>query len=399
MTRFPAGLALLLSFNIPVMAAQNLEDGFVERLLAARSDRFGAVLERASEYRLQILLSEVVPDGTGGTGLRRRGYRVDAEYFYPASAIKLCAAISAVTVVESHAGVSLETPMRFHPLFEGETLETDDPSNLAGGTITVGHEIRRLFLVSDNEAFNRLYELTGHREINQLMHRAGLPSARVLHRLSEFRSPEEHRRTPRIDFLLGDQTTLTVPARDSELLWRNEGLAGLEVGSAYMTGGERLEESLSFRDKNRISLVDLQDLLILLLRPDIELGKLGFRLAEAHREFLRRAMSEYPAESRNPTYDGVEFPDEYVKFLLPGLLRVAPESEVSIFNKVGRAYGFSVENAYVVHRPSERAFFLTVALYTNPNGVLNDDDYAYEEVADPFLADLGETVARKLWDR
>ena len=36
-------------------------------------------------------------------------------------------------------------------------------------------------------------------------------------------------------------------------------------------------------------------------------------------------------------------------------------------------------------------------LYTNRNGILNDDRYEYEEIADPFLADLGEAVARTLW--
>lgn len=36
-------------------------------------------------------------------------------------------------------------------------------------------------------------------------------------------------------------------------------------------------------------------------------------------------------------------------------------------------------------------------LYTNADGVLNDDEYEYETVADPFLADLGEVVARAVW--
>lgn len=381
------------------MVAQTFEDGWVERLLSAHPERFGGVLARSREHRLQILVSEVTTSDAGRVSLRRHGYRVDAENFYPASAIKLAGAVAAATVVESLDGVSFETPMRFHPLFEGEELETDDPSNLAGGKITVGHEIRKLFLVSDNEAFNRLYELTGHREINELMHEAGLSSVRILHRLDEFRSPEDQRKTPRIDFLPDGGEMLTIPERESEALWENEGLAGLEIGAAHVSGGKKVEAPLSFRHKNRISLIDLQDLLVLTLRPDIDLGKPGFELNEPHRDFLRRAMSEVPAESENPAYDPAEFPDDYVKFVLPGLLRVAPKSAFSIFDKTGRAYGFSLENAYVEHRPSGRAFFLTAVLYTNPNGVLNDDDYAYEDVADPFLADLGEMVARSFWSR
>jgi hypothetical protein len=36
-------------------------------------------------------------------------------------------------------------------------------------------------------------------------------------------------------------------------------------------------------------------------------------------------------------------------------------------------------------------------LYTNDDGVLNDDRYEYQAVAEPFQADLGEAVARWLW--
>ena len=85
--------------------------------------------------------------------------------------------------------------------------------------------------------------------------------------------------------------------------------------------------------------------------------------------------------------------DGWVKFLLEGARRVDPG--VRIYNKVGRAYGFSVENAYLVDGEGERAFFLTVALYTNPNGVLNDGVYAYEKLADPFFLALGEGFARE----
>ena len=35
-------------------------------------------------------------------------------------------------------------------------------------------------------------------------------------------------------------------------------------------------------------------------------------------------------------------------------------------------------------------------LYTNADGVLNDDAYEYEQVADPFMADLGQVVLTQL---
>ena len=71
-------------------------------------------------------------------------------------------------------------------------------------------------------------------------------------------------------------------------------------------------------------------------------------------------------------------------------------------NKLGRAYGFSVDNAYVDWREGEggekgarrRAFFLAATIETNANGVVNDDRYEYEPVADAFMEHVAETVAR-----
>ena len=85
-----------------------------------------------------------------------------------------------------------------------------------------------------------------------------------------------------------------------------------------------------------------------------------------------------------------------MKFLFPGLDRVAPRGAFTIYNKVGLAYGFMIENAYVVHEPSGRSLFVTAAIYANPNATLNDNIYGYETTSLPFLADLGEAIGRHL---
>ena len=70
---------------------------------------------------------------------------------------------------------------------------------------------------------------------------------------------------------------------------------------------------------------------------------------------------------------------------------------IRIYNKIGQAYGFTTENAYVVDTATDRSFFLAATIYTNDDGVLNDDQYEYATVAEPFMADLGEAVVRYLW--
>lgn len=362
----------------------------------ALAERLRALVDDPARFRLQILVSKVVPGET--PSLERHAFRVDAEYVYPASAIKTCAAVAAVLALEE-LGVALEAPLAFHPLFGDELYEREDPSNLNDGVISVHHELRKLFLVSDNRAYNRLYELVGHRELNERMWAAGLTSMRLQHRLAEPRSREDNLRTPRIEILAVDDTPREVSARTSDLLFDNADLAGIDVGRAHVDANDVVvEQPLSFLHKNWMSLVDLQDMNVLLVRPDLDVGAPGFPLTSSGRSALVGAMSEYPSESSNPRYDANEYPRTWGKYLLAGLERVLPAERWRIANKVGRAYGFSIENAYVEDRATGRAFFVTAVVYTNANGVLNDGVYEYDAIADPFFVELGEELARALID-
>jgi len=367
----------------------------------AGSPTLTSFARRAAELRLQIVVGRLEDGPEGRPTLRQTTWRADAEYFYPASAIKTFGAIAALeTLAELRAEIGLpldrDTPLAYHPLFEGETLEQEDPSHLADGTITVGHEIRKLAIVSDNEAFNKLYELAGQDGIARSLRRVGLTAPRIVHRLSEPRSAEENRRLPRIDFT-GSSFRHTLPERTSDPLEPPPPMPGLLVGSAYIAGDERVDGPMDFSGKNRMSLVDLQRGLCKLLRPDADCGGGGsFAIGEDDRAFLLAAMTEYPRESADPRFDPAEYADDWGKRLLPGLLRVGPQERWRIVNKTGEAYGFSIENAWIEDRVTGRGMFVAATIYTNADGVLNDDRYEYDEVARPFFLELGEAVGRML---
>jgi hypothetical protein len=366
--------------------------------LLDRTATLREVTARAAEYRLQVVVGTVA-EQDGRKVLTQRGFRLGEEYFYPASSVKLFAAVAALERLaelraESGLPLALDTPLVYHPLFEGEVLEDADPSHVAGGTITLGHEIRKLFLVSDNEAFNKLYEFVGQDRLAASLERSGLGDARIVHRLAEPRSAEENRRFPRIDFRLPD-SVFTLPERTSEPLAALPTMPGLQVGTAHLTDAGRVDEPLDMAAKNRIALADLQRGLCKVVQPDVDCGGGGaFELSDADRSFLLAVMSQLPRQSKDPVYD---HPDDFVKFFLPGLARVVPAERLRIYNKIGQAYGFTTENAWIVDLRTGRSFFFAATLYTNADGVLNDDVYEYREVAAPFLADLGEAVARELW--
>lgn len=357
------------------------------------------VVAKAETYRLQVLLGTIEEDANGRSSLKQVAFRADAEYFYPASSVKLFAAIAALERLsqlrsETQLDLTVDTPLVYHQQFEETAPVEQDETNLENQAITLHHEIRKLFLVSDNEAFNRLYEFVGQDRLNESLARAGMPNARIVHRLAEPRSAEENRSTPRIDFSTDNGVLFSLPSILSQPLPEIPPIAGLEVGKGYLSGDKRVDRPMDFSTKNRVSLHDLQKGLCKLVRPDVDCGDGGaFDLSPEHRALLLQSMSQFPRESANPVYPVADYPDAYVKYLLPGLEKIA-RGRFRIYNKIGQAYGFTTENAWVEDTRTGRGFFLTATIYTNADGILNDDQYEYQTVALPFYGALGEALGQ-----
>ena len=59
-----------------------------------------------------------------------------------------------------------------------------------------------------------------------------------------------------------------------------------------------------------------------------------------------------------------------------------------IANKSGWAYGYLTDTAYIRDTRSGREFIISASI-VNANQTFNDDEYEYEELGVPFLAELG----------
>ncbi|MEN9813913.1 MAG: hypothetical protein RL479_2599 [Verrucomicrobiota bacterium] len=93
----------MVKFALPLLAAATVLTGApvpsprdLAALFAANAERLGPVLRDPAAHRVQVLLAEPVrlPDGT--FGVRRSAFGDPAKYFYPASTVKLSAAVAAL---------------------------------------------------------------------------------------------------------------------------------------------------------------------------------------------------------------------------------------------------------------------------------------------------------------
>ncbi|GAA5526077.1 hypothetical protein Maes01_02671 [Microbulbifer aestuariivivens] len=352
-----------------------------------------AVMADPEPHRLQIIYTRIDRDRHNNPELREYHYGLDNNrYFYPASTVKLPISLLALEWLAEQdvEGLTSATTMLTDAAAPAQTSAYRDPT-AESGTPSIGHYIKKILLVSDNDASNRLYELLGQDYINQKLANKGLRHTLINHRLSTAMTEEENRQYNPIRFIdAAGETILSLPARHSDTRYINT--SHPKLGKAYIAAGERIPTPMDFTTKNRLSLGDLDGVMKRLIFPQLFAQSERFALREEDRALLLRYMSMLPPDSSEPAYSAKEYPHNYSKFLMfGGEPRQIPE-HIKIFNKTGWAYGHVIDSAYIVDLKNRVEFFLSAVIYANKNDTLNDDDYQIDEVAKPFLRELGGLI-------
>ena len=368
-------------------------NGSMEQLLQSQPKRFATVMADPDKYRVQIIYTQIDRDAANRPSFTSYTYGVDpARYFYPASTVKLPTALLALEKVNDLAipGLTRDTTMLTGVASDWQTPALTDPSS-PSGLPSIGHYIRKILLVSDNDAFNRLYEFIGQQSLNESMHEKGYRNTRIFHRLEVARNAAENAITNPVTFVDGDTVVYTQAAQTSDADYAHD--EPILLGRAEIVNGERLERPKDFSGNNVFPLQDQHDVMQALMFPQYVTEQRRFRLTEDDYRFVYRNMSEYPGRSGIAEYaDPAQYPDGYVKFLMYGGSAATIPDNIRIFNKPGDAYGFLTDCAYIVDFEHGVEFLLAATIYTNENGTFNDDTYEYDEIALPFLRDLGMAI-------
>lgn len=349
------------------------------------------VLADSTKYQVQILYTRIDRNEHGNPLFTDFSFNLgDEHYFYPASTVKLPIALLALEWLEEQnvEGLTLETTMLTDSVRASQIPALRD-STSQNGLPSIEHYIKKILLVSDNDAANRLYELLGLDYINRKLGEKGLNNTVITQRLSFPISPEENRHFNPIRFVdKSGKTLLDIPARHTDSVYSVPGNPVL--GKAHYLNDSLIQGPMDFSFKNKFALSDLHGVVKRITFPGAFVGDERFNLNEEHRNFILKYMSMLPGESDFPKYDTKEFYDGYSKFFMFGASESPIPKHFRVFNKTGWSYGYMIDGSYFVDFEKGVEFLVSAVVYSNEDGILNDNKYDYEEIGKPFFAELGE---------
>lgn len=388
----PAG-SLKAAVVVPVTDSSKT-DSMLVQLLQQYPQYFNTVLKNTQQWNVQFIYTQIDKGVNGIPALKNYFFNVNpAQYFYPASTVKLPICLLALQRLNElkQQGIDRNTTMITEANEDGQTVVYNDPTT-PDGRPSIAQYIKKILLVSDNDAFNRLYEFLGRKYINEQLHQKGYGDVQILHRLSIPLSLQQNRATNPINFFGPDKKIIyRQPMRYDSSIYeqRND-----SIGEGYYKGDSLIKMPMNFSEKNRISLQDLHNILLSLVFPEKVMASQRFNITEDDRNFILKYMSELPTESHYPPYaaDTANYWPAYCKFLLFGSEKGALPKNIRVFNKVGDAYGQLTDVAYIVDFDKKIEFFLSAIIYCNNDGILNDDKYDYDNIGLPFMKHLGEVL-------
>ena len=348
------------------------------------------VLASPNAYRLQLVYTQIDRDQNGIPRFTNHILYADPEnYFNPASMVKMPLAFLAMEKLYelNQPGVNKYTTMQFDSNYQRQVAMYAD-SSAQNKKPSIAHFVKRAFLISENDPYNRLYQFVGQGPTNQKLLAKGYSSSKITRQFMGY-TEDQNRYTNGINFMdeKGFPILKIAPQYNKDSFQFG---APILIGEAHWNSKDELVKGpFDFTRHNNISLVDMQKILQSVVFPASVPKQNRFNMTEADRLFLLQYLSQYPSETDYPKYDSTHFYDSYVKFFFQDSTHTMPK-HIRVFNKVGWAYGFLTDVSYVLDTKNNIDYMLSATIYVNSDGVVNESKYDEATVGFPFLNQIGK---------
>ena len=361
--------------------------------LVLKSDPYlKEIIKDKEDYEIQVMLTKVNHNNTKIDFQNYQYQHDENQYFYPASTIKLPIVVLTLKKINELRSKGSDITLKSKIILNN----VDNYSNfkLKDSITSFQNLIADIFLVSDNSASNILIDFIGYNYFNDEMQNAGFDRTYLNHKFN----PDPYvNSTWQISDL--DNNIISSINDNQKIIKADDKINGLDKGERRYFNGEILDESLNFSEKNRFSITDMHNLIKYVFYPEIFDKANTFNLNVEDYDFIRYWMSRFTYEDIGEKFIGDEkFFETYNKFFIHGDEQSVSNEQIRVYNKIGQAYGTSIDNGLIKNYQNNVEFILTSTIYTNKNKVINDNLYEYDDIAEPFLAKLSRAIYKELED-
>lgn len=383
---------VIISLNMltrPLQAQPKINEWFNEFLQTKASPFLKNIIDKPDVYQYQIIYTQIDRDKHNRPHFKHYMLNVDANrYFYPASTVKLPTVALALEKLNelNINGVNKYSTMLTDSAHKGQSVMHTD-SSAQNGLPSIAHYIKKVFLVSDNDAYSRLFEWVGQQTLNEKLWSKGYNSTHIPRRF--FVMPDEdHRYTNPIRFIQGNKLLYKQPTAYSTVEFdfsKDHHIPRHVVNDK----GQLVNDTLNLATHNTFPLQDQQQVLQSLLFPQYVSARQRFNLTKDDYSFLYEYMSMLPAQSQYPKYNGAIYFDSYGKFFSYRADKKAIPDYIYIYNKAGWAYNFLTDNAYIIDTRNNVEYMVSAVINLNMDTAFKD---RYEETGYPFFKEIGDII-------
>jgi hypothetical protein len=363
-------------------------DDLLQRLLRDAGPQSRRVLAASAEFELQILWTRCGRSASGAWqvvgehvfGVRRQ------RWFAAASFVKL--PLAALLLEQLCARGLIDQIDSLRVTVDAGPACAPLPQAVDNGWSLLGL-LRAMCVVSDNRAYNALYELLGSDAIHRRLGELGYDDCRIGARLG-------------CAGVRPGKLAAQVLDAGGKVLWDSPRIAAEQPqlfpfgralkGRAWFDGTRQIAGEHDFSDSNFMPLADVHRMMLELGSGQALGSGPAFSLCPTARRRLAEVMAMTPGTCPDPACAPDRFADDHAKWLIPTGASGRLPAELRIASKNAMSYGYIGDSAFIVDTPRDIAFGLTAMLFVDRDGVLNDGNYAYAEIGRPFLRELGAAL-------
>jgi len=384
-------IVLYPHFVLAQYSTPDLGKDFVDSVLLNHHPVIDEVLSNPGKYHFQLIWTRVL-EKNGGVELKQYSINQDNEYFYPASLIKFPVALVALEKLTTlkKMGISMLdsiflTSCSCNNATISYVKKSTNPNLL--------QFLREMIIMSNNDAYNLFFDLTGRDLVNTKMKELQLNEILLKNRFSAGCREQGNKITGGIGFhKVADLSDLVLPCDTSVINWELDSTLPVLAGQFHLSNGKILSGPKNYSYTNYVSLKQANELLINLFLSYEGREVPYFNIDREYRDFLIRAMGDFPRELLNSQSVLTKIPDYYYKFFINPKDMPTGDGKLRVFNKVGLASGFISDISYFYDSINNVRFFLSAAVMAKKDGIMDNGKNNYDDLAYPLLRNIGSLI-------